>query len=127
MSLIDTLFSRVSRPAGRALDPTIRDIVHTVLREHGYASPAEVQALRDEVRDMRARVDALQRRTDDVVSLAERVRTEAAAEAEARVGAMAEKLSVFEQQLSQRVHAAPATSASTPSPAASPSSCRVPE
>ena len=79
MSLIDTLASRVGRPAGKALDPTIRDIVHTVLKEHGYASPAEVQALRDEVRDMRQRIDGMAARLAECVKLAETARAEAAA------------------------------------------------
>ena len=79
MALIDTLVSRLGRPAGKALDPTIRDIVQAVLKEHGYASPAEVQALRDEVRDMRSRVDGLRKRVDEVAQLAEQARADAAA------------------------------------------------
>ena len=79
MSVLDTLVSRLGRPAGKALDPTIRDIVQSVLKEHGYASPAEVQALRDEVRDMRARVDGMASRLDAVVSQADLARSEAAA------------------------------------------------
>ncbi len=78
MSVLDTLVSRLGRPAGKALDPTIRDIVQSVLKEHGYASPAEVQALRDEVRDMRARVDGMASRLDAVVKLADDARAEAA-------------------------------------------------
>lgn len=109
MSILDSLFSRVSRPAGRALDPTIRDIVHAVLREHGYASPAEVQALRDEVRDMRARVDAMQRRVEEVVARAEGVRAEVLAEADARAAVAAEKLAALQAQVA---------AARAPSPAA---------
>lgn len=79
MSVLDTLVTRLGRPAGKALDPTIRDIVQSVLKEHGYASPAEVQALRDEVRDMRARVDGMASRLDAVVKQADAARAEAAA------------------------------------------------
>ncbi len=78
MSVIDTLVSRLSRPAGKALDPTIREIVHAILKEHGYASPAEVQALRDEVRDMRGRVDGMQSRLEAAVKLAEEARAASA-------------------------------------------------
>ncbi|GDX80101.1 hypothetical protein LBMAG42_19120 [Deltaproteobacteria bacterium] len=83
MSVLDTLVSRLGRPAGKALDPTIRDIVQSVLKEHGYASPAEVQALRDEVRDMRARVDGMASRLDAVVKQADAARAEAGAAKEA--------------------------------------------
>lgn len=83
MSILDTLVSRLGRPAGKALDPTIRDIVQAVLKEHGYASPAEVQALRDEVRDMRARVDGMTSRLDAVVKQADAARADAAAAKEA--------------------------------------------
>lgn len=78
MSVFDTLVSRLSRPAGKALDPTIRDIVQSILKEHGYASPAEVQALRDEVRDMRVRIDGMASRLDAVVKQADSIRAEAA-------------------------------------------------
>ncbi len=79
MSVFDTLVSRLSRPAGKALDPTIRDIVQSILKEHGYASPAEVQALRDEVRDMRTRIDGMAARLDGIVKQADAIRVEAAA------------------------------------------------
>ncbi|MSQ03921.1 MAG: hypothetical protein EXR71_18875 [Myxococcales bacterium] len=79
MSLLDTIANRVARPAGKALDPTIRDIVHAVLKEHGYASPAEVQALRDEVRDMRQRIDGMAARLAECIKLADAARAEAAA------------------------------------------------
>ena len=89
MSFIDSLANRVGRPAGKALDPTIRDIVHAVLKEHGYASPAEVQALRDEVRDMRQRIDGMAARLAECVKLAEAARAEAAARPQPVVAAPA--------------------------------------
>jgi len=117
MPILDALLNKLGRPAGRALDPTIRDIVHAVLKEHGYASPAEVQALRDEVRDMRGRVDAMQARLDEVVAMADGARAAAAqaresaesqadaraaaaeSSANARVVALGEALAALEAKL----------------------------
>lgn len=115
MSLLDALFSRVGRPAGRALDPAIRDIVHAVLKEHGYASPAEVQALRDEVRDMRGRVDGMQRRLDEVVRQADEVRTIAANSVAESRAALAEATRATE---TKAVAAPPHVAAAAPQAAA---------
>lgn len=133
MSLIDTLVFRLGRPAGKALDPTIRDIVHAVLKEHGYASPAEVQALRDEVRDMRGRVDGMQSRLEGAVKQAEEARAASAeavklarAEAEgARTAAAAVRVEL-EKALAElrKAPAAPAPAAPAPAPAAD--GCKVP-
>ncbi|MFN7144560.1 MAG: hypothetical protein ACK4YP_12350 [Myxococcota bacterium] len=79
MALFDTLASRLSRPAGRVLDAPIRDIVHELLKEHGYASPAEVQGLRDELRDLRTRVDGIDRRVADLAGIADAARKESTA------------------------------------------------
>lgn len=141
MPILDAVFSKLGRPAGRALDPTIRDIVHAVLKEHGYASPAEVQALRDEVRDMRGRVDGMQKRLDEVVGLADRARAEAAAARDAaearseaaernageRVASMAERLSQLEAKLvaAAAAPARPVAASVTPEPAPAAERCRV--
>jgi hypothetical protein len=77
MAIRDVFASRLAGPAGRVLDAPIRDIVHEILREHGYASPAEVQALRDELRDLRTRVDGVDRRVADLSAIAEGARAEA--------------------------------------------------
>jgi hypothetical protein len=79
MGLSDLFTSRLSRPAGRVLDAPIRDVVHEILREHGYASPAEVQVLRDELRDLRARVEAVDKRLADLTRITEDARTAATA------------------------------------------------
>lgn len=62
MALSDFVASRLSRPAGRVLDAPIRDIIHEILKEAGYASPAEIQALRDALKDMKGQLDALERK-----------------------------------------------------------------
>ena len=79
MALFDSFASRLSRPAGRMLDAPIRDIVHELLNEHGYASPAEVQALRDELRGLRGRVDGLDRKVTELAGIADAARAEASA------------------------------------------------
>ena len=83
MSIVDSLTSRLGRPAGRALEPTLRDLVQAVLKEQGYASPAEVQGLRDEVREVRTRVAGLATRLDEAVQAATAAREAAAAAREA--------------------------------------------
>lgn len=79
MALFGSFASRFARPAGKVLDAPIREIVHEVLREHGYASPAEVEALRDELRSLKARVDGLGPMVDQLTALAETAQAEAAA------------------------------------------------
>lgn len=114
MSLTDLFASRLSRPAGRVLDAPIRDIVHEVLKEHGYASPAEVQALRDEVRDMRGRVDGMEKRLADLQHLAEQARAEANLARQARASEAPVPA------------AAPSTPAPAPLSAAPRGGCQVP-
>ena len=142
MSLVDTLLARVGRPAGRALDPTIRDLVQQVLKEHGYASPAEVQALRDEVRDMRTRVDGMARRLDELTRQAETARGDAAARsteanaaavaagagAKVEIAALATQVAELQAQLAERAAGAPAATPAAVADAtpAEPTGCKVP-
>jgi hypothetical protein len=76
MPLSDILAALLSRPAGRVLDGPIRAIVREALTDHGYASPAEVQALRDEIVGQRREAEQLSRRAGEVearlVGLSER-------------------------------------------------------
>lgn len=78
MSLSD-LLGRVGRPGTKAFEAPIRAIVHEVLREQGYASPAEVQSLRDEARDLRGRLDRVESRLTEVMALVEAARAAASA------------------------------------------------
>lgn len=103
MSLTDLFASRLSRPAGKVLDAPIRDIVHEILKEHGYASPAEVQALRDEVRDMRGRVDGMEKRLADLAHLAEQARAEANLARQARTAEVAPAADPRVAQLEARI------------------------
>lgn len=62
MSLTDVFAQRLSRPAARVLDGPIRDTIREMLREAGYASPAELQAVRDELRGLKGRTEAAEKR-----------------------------------------------------------------
>lgn len=53
MPLVDILSAAFSGPAGRVVEGPVRSIVAEVLQDHGYASPAEVQALRDDLQALR--------------------------------------------------------------------------
>ncbi len=79
MALSDFFASRLARPASRMLDAPIRDIVHELLREHGYASPAELQVLRDDLRAVQGKVDAVELRLADLTKMADEARATAAA------------------------------------------------
>ncbi len=96
MALSDILAARLAGPAGRVLDGPIREIVQRMLQESGYASPAEVQSLRDEARDLRGRIDAVDRRAGELANLlqvargeVDRARADAQRAADAAVAARA--------------------------------------
>lgn len=78
---LSNLLGRLSKGGGAGLDATVRSVVHEVLREQGYASPAEVQGLRDELRALRARVEKVEARLPELVKLAEEAKAAAAAAA----------------------------------------------
>lgn len=67
MALVDVFSSRLAGPAGRLLDAPIRALVHEILREQGYASPIEVQSLRDDARDLAARLGRAEGRLTELV------------------------------------------------------------
>lgn len=67
MAVSDVFGSRLAGPAGRVLDAPIRALVHEILREQGYASPSEVQALRDDAKDLAGRVSRAESRLADLV------------------------------------------------------------
>lgn len=60
MPLSDVLAAALSRPAGHVVEGPVRTIVTEILQDHGYASPAEVQAVRDQVEALARRVAALE-------------------------------------------------------------------
>jgi polyhydroxyalkanoate synthesis regulator phasin len=66
MPLLDVLRAALSRPAGRVVEAPVRDIVHEILRDHGFVGPAEVARLRGELAELKDRVTALEARLRDL-------------------------------------------------------------
>lgn len=125
MALVDVFSSRLAGPAGRLLDAPIRALVHEILREQGYASPTEVQSLRDDARDLAARLGRAEGR------LAELVRGQEATMLELKEARDALRRAETEMQGARAeirvVHAAPVEEAPAPLTAASQDSCHVPD
>jgi hypothetical protein len=66
MPLRDVITAALSRPAGKVVDGPVRDIINEILAERGYASPAEVAALRDEADALRTQLGTLQGTVQDI-------------------------------------------------------------
>ena len=66
MPLRDVLAAALSRPAGKVVDGPVRDIVNEILSERGYASPAEVAALRAEADTLRTQLQAVEARAEAI-------------------------------------------------------------
>jgi hypothetical protein len=70
------LLGRFGGSAGKTVEAPLRAIVHEVLREQGYASPAELQALRDEARDLKGRLDRLDSKVAELGRLLDAARAD---------------------------------------------------
>lgn len=97
MPITDVFASRLAGPAGRVLDAPIRALVHEILREQGYASPAEIQALRDAARDLAARLGRAESRLGDLTNGQEATLAELKAAREALAASRAELAAVVAQ------------------------------
>ncbi len=62
MPLRDVIAAAISRPAGRIVEGPVRTIVNEVLADHGYASPAEVAALREEAQGLQGQLSGFSAR-----------------------------------------------------------------
>jgi hypothetical protein len=71
MPIRDIIAAALSRPAGRVVDGPVRDIVNEILADHGYASPAELAALKAEADGLKVRLGAV----DDKLAALELVAT----------------------------------------------------
>ena len=74
--MMDMLLAALAHPAGRLVDRPVRDLVHQILKDRGYASPEEVQELRGELDELRVRLadltvqhSDLERRARDLARL----------------------------------------------------------
>ncbi len=101
MTIKDVVAAKFAQPASRIFDSSIRDIVHEILKEAGYASPAELQGLRDELRDVRTQVTGNEKRAATLAGELEKAR----ADADPRVAALSKKLDEVEQRISGRIAA----------------------
>ncbi|NOY25264.1 MAG: DUF3053 domain-containing protein [Oligoflexia bacterium] len=106
MPIIDIVSAALSGPAGRVVEGPVRAIVNEVLQDRGYASPAEVQALRDD----------LARLTDTVTRLGAELTD---------LRTQADGLSTQVDGLRQQLAAAPAPQAA-PEPEAAPAASKAP-
>lgn len=79
MPLLDRLGAAFSAPAGRVVEGSVRALVAEILQERGYASPAEVLALREELVELGARIQRLEAQVEGL-----RARVEAMEAGEAR-------------------------------------------
>ncbi|HND28575.1 MAG TPA: hypothetical protein PLA94_01205 [Myxococcota bacterium] len=101
MTIKDVVAAKFAQPASRIFDSSIRDIVHEILKEAGYASPAELQGLRDELRDVRGQVTGNEKRAATLAQELEKAR----ADADPRVSALSKKMDEVEQRLAARIAA----------------------
>jgi hypothetical protein len=62
MPLVDVLRAAISKPAGKVVEVPVRDLVNEILRDHGFAGPADVAKLQQEIADLKARVEVLESR-----------------------------------------------------------------
>jgi polyhydroxyalkanoate synthesis regulator phasin len=58
MPLLDVLQAAVSRPVARVIDSPIREIMETILEDHGYARPEEVESLHRQLDQAESRLHA---------------------------------------------------------------------
>ena len=130
MAIVDVFSSRLSGPAGRFLDAPIRALVHEILREQGYASPTEIQGLRDDARDLSSRLVRAEGRLTDLVRGQEATLVELKAARDALRHAEGELEAAKRELAAVQTAPAPAPSsavAAAPLTAAAPGGCVVPD
>ena len=87
MPIRDIIAAALSRPAGRVVDGPVRDIVNEILADHGYASPAELAALKAESDGLKGRLGGVDARI---------------AELEASTAALQDSIEALRTELSRR-------------------------
>ncbi len=93
MPIRDIIAAALSRPAGRVVDGPVRDIVNEILADHGYASPAELAALKVDADSMRGRLSGVDARI---------------AELESAAAALQDSVAALREELSRRPAESPA-------------------
>ena len=64
MPLVDVLRAALSKP-GKVVEVPVRNLVDEILRDHGFAGPADVAKLRQEIAELQDRVAVLENRLRD--------------------------------------------------------------
>jgi hypothetical protein len=62
MPLSDVVKAALGRPAGKVVEAPVRDLVHEIIRDHGFLGPAEGARLREEIAALRDRVQGLEQK-----------------------------------------------------------------
>lgn len=137
MPLSDVLVAALSRPAGKVVDSPVRAIVDEILKERGYASPAEVSALKDDAARLKRQVEGLAERLEALSGQLQALRPaveaaqQRAGEAEQAAAAALARAEAAEARLAASpAPAAPASPAEEPvaEAAAEPTAgCKVPD
>lgn len=134
MPLKDVLVAALSRPAARVVDAPVREIIEEVLRDHGYASPADLARIKDDLAGLAGKVAPLERALGALEGQLSGLRDEAAglraalAKAEAELAASRVELAASRVELAEAKQAladAQASLTAAPPPAAAPT-CKVP-
>ena len=62
MPIVDIVRAAISRPAGKVVETPVRELVQQMLADHGFAGPAEIAKLKQEIVSLQERVSALENR-----------------------------------------------------------------
>ncbi len=62
MPIVDIVRAALSRPAGKVVETPVRKLVEEMLADHGFAGPAEIAKLKEEITSLRDRVSVLEGR-----------------------------------------------------------------
>ena len=62
MPIVDIVRAAISRPAGKVVETPVRELVEQVLADHGFAGPAEIAKLKQEIASLQERVSVLESR-----------------------------------------------------------------
>lgn len=127
MPLKDVLVAALSRPAARVVDAPVREIIEEVLRDHGYASPADLARIKDDLAALGGKLAPLERKVGDLEGQIGGLREEAAGLRAALSKVEAELADSRAELAAARQALAEAQTRAAAAPVAAPASaCKVP-
>lgn len=89
MPLKDVVIAALSRPASRVVEAPVRELIDEALKDRGYASPAEIAQIREELSGLKSQIGALPARVSALEAQLVTLSGEAAALREALLRAEA--------------------------------------